>query len=93
VAFGGPPVPVLFVHGDRDRVVPTGAGEAAYEALPWPKRMVTVRGGGHGQYLKPAHPEHRRVTATILAFLCEKLGWQPPRTVVRPGERVGRSDG
>ena len=75
--FGGPATPVLFIHGDRDRVVPLAAGRAAYAALPWPKRFVTIRGAGHGRYLRPGDPAYPRVSRLILAFLQERV---PPRS-------------
>jgi dienelactone hydrolase len=68
-AYGGKPVPVLFVHGDQDPTVPLAAGRAAYEALPWPKTFVTVPGGHHGDYLNPGNPEYPRISQTIRAFL------------------------
>jgi dienelactone hydrolase len=71
--FGGPAVPVLLVHGDRDRVVPIGAGEDAYAAVPWAKRFVVVRGGGHGQFLRPGNKDYPRIAAMILDFLRERL--------------------
>jgi dienelactone hydrolase len=73
VRCGGTPVPVLFVHGDRDPVVPIAAGRAAYRAVPWPKRFETVAGEGHGQYLNPADPAYPRVSALILSFLRQHL--------------------
>jgi dienelactone hydrolase len=68
-AFGGPPVPVLCIHGDRDRVVPIAAGRQACEAVPWDKRFVAVPGAGHGQYLHPRNRAYPRVSTLILDFL------------------------
>jgi predicted dienelactone hydrolase len=69
-AFGGAPVPVLFVHGDQDPTVPIEAGRAAYAALPWPsKRFVVMPGGRHGDYLQPGNPSFARASTTILDFL------------------------
>lgn len=68
-AFAGPSVPVLFLHGDQDPVVPIEAGREAYGAVPWPKQFVRVRGAGHGQYLNPGHPDYPAVSARIQAFL------------------------
>jgi dienelactone hydrolase len=78
-AFGGAAVPVLFVHGDRDPVVPLSAGMIAYAALPWPKTVVVIAGAGHGQYLNPGNPDYPRVSALILGFLREQVlrGDQP----------------
>ena len=42
-----PGVPVLVMHGDEDRVVPIGQGQALFEQIPGPKRFFTIRGGDH----------------------------------------------
>jgi uncharacterized protein len=39
--------PVLFLHGDRDRVVPIRYGRALFEAAPQPKRFEVISGAGH----------------------------------------------
>ncbi|MFG1993084.1 alpha/beta hydrolase family protein [Actinoplanes sp. NPDC048988] len=71
--FGGWPAPLLFVHGNRDPVVPIGAARRAYGADPWPKRFVTVRGAGHGEYLRPGNPSYDRIAGLIRAFLAAQL--------------------
>ncbi|WP_436534742.1 alpha/beta hydrolase family protein [Actinoplanes sp. HUAS TT8] len=68
-AFGGPATPILFLHGDEDPVVPIEAGRAAFDAVPWPKQFIPVRGAGHGQYLNPGHPDYPATSARILEFL------------------------
>lgn len=40
-------LPVLYIHGTADAVVPYQMGEALYERSGGHKRLVTVRGGGH----------------------------------------------
>ncbi|MEV4641562.1 chlorophyllase [Actinoplanes sp. NPDC049548] len=45
--FSGPETPVLFVHGKLDRTVQYADGLAAFEAIPWPKAMLTLPQGGH----------------------------------------------
>ena len=67
--FGGFAAPLLFVHGDGDRVVPIRSGRQAYAAAPFPKRFVTVRGGRHGEFLRPDDAGYSRVSGQILAFL------------------------
>ena len=75
VPMGGPPVATLFVHGDRDPVVPIAAGRAAYAQVPWPsKRFVTIRHEGHGQYLHPGDAAYGRTQAVILEFLHAATG-------------------
>jgi fermentation-respiration switch protein FrsA (DUF1100 family) len=39
--------PVLFVHGDRDDVVPYRLGQELYAAAPEPKEFLTIDGAGH----------------------------------------------
>lgn len=41
-------VPVLFVHGTRDRFVPVGMTYENYEACRAPKRLFIVQGADHG---------------------------------------------
>jgi pimeloyl-ACP methyl ester carboxylesterase len=40
-------LPVLYIHGTADPVVPYAMGEALYERSGGRKRFVAVRGGGH----------------------------------------------
>ncbi len=40
-------VPVLFFHGDDDRIVPIRLGRELYDAAPNPKEFVTLTGAGH----------------------------------------------
>lgn len=39
--------PVLFIHGDRDEIIPLRLGRALFSAAPEPKSFWTVRGAGH----------------------------------------------
>lgn len=45
--FTGPAAPVLFVHGKLDTTVRYAEGLAAFNAVPWPRAMLTVPDGGH----------------------------------------------
>ncbi|MEU7902904.1 chlorophyllase [Actinoplanes sp. NPDC049118] len=47
VPFSGPAAPVFFVHGSLDRTVRYADGLAAFDAVPWPKAMLTIPDGGH----------------------------------------------
>lgn len=40
-------VPVLFFHGDNDKIVPIRLGRALYQAAPNPKEFVVLQGAGH----------------------------------------------
>ena len=39
--------PLLFIHGDRDEIVPYRLGEKLFEAAPEPKAFETIVGAGH----------------------------------------------
>ncbi len=45
--IGGLRAPVLFFHGDRDRIVPLELGERLYRRAPEPKAFERIRGAGH----------------------------------------------
>ncbi|MBI3724866.1 alpha/beta hydrolase, partial [bacterium] len=40
-------VPLLVIHGTRDRTIPFSMGRAVFDAAPEPKRFLEVPGGGH----------------------------------------------
>lgn len=44
-------VPVFFIHGDRDRFVPTEMVYPLFEACPAKKELLVVEGAGHGMSL------------------------------------------
>ena len=52
--------PKLFIHGDRDDIVPFRLGMALYDAAPPPKSLYTVHGAGHNDLLLVAGPEYGR---------------------------------
>jgi uncharacterized protein len=49
--------PLLYLHGDRDEVVPLMYGEALFEAAPDPKTMHVFRGIAHNDMLARAGRE------------------------------------
>jgi dipeptidyl aminopeptidase/acylaminoacyl peptidase len=61
--------PVMTVHGDKDPTVPYEHGVKLHEALARAgvrNRLLTIPGGGHGQF----KPEERTlIFATIREFL------------------------
>lgn len=69
-AFSGPAAPQLFVHGQLDDVVSYPAGKAAYDAVPWPKAMVSLPDGDHGRgIMRPGNKAFGVVTDTTVEFL------------------------
>jgi dipeptidyl aminopeptidase/acylaminoacyl peptidase len=67
--YRGASAPILFIHGDRDPIVPYSQGRDAFRAVPWPKAMLTIRGGGHGGGLGEGERGHEHARLTMLAFL------------------------
>lgn len=45
--IGGVRAPKLFIHGDRDDIVPWELGRRLYEAAPGPKSWLSLPGAGH----------------------------------------------
>jgi fermentation-respiration switch protein FrsA (DUF1100 family) len=68
-------MPVLIVHGDRDRTIPFAQGQALYALANQPKTFVRAPGGGHDDL-----PE-RGFYDQVWAFLGLSPSSSAPRTV------------
>ncbi|MFI6822028.1 alpha/beta hydrolase family protein [Micromonospora sp. NPDC050187] len=67
--FAGTAAPQLFVHGELDEVVDYSSGRAAYDRVPWPKAMLSLPRGDHGQALLSDGASLRVVSDTTVEFL------------------------
>ncbi|MFF5175490.1 alpha/beta hydrolase family protein [Micromonospora sp. NPDC000089] len=67
--FAGAAAPQLFVHGEADEVVGYAAGKAVYDAVPWPKAMLSLPKGDHGRALLTDGAALRVVADTTTEFL------------------------
>jgi dienelactone hydrolase len=68
--FVGAPVPLFFVHGDADEVVSFASGRAVFDALRWPKALLTLPGEGHSApFQREGNPSYKAVSASTLDFL------------------------
>ena len=63
-------VPILFVHGDRDSIVPEPMGRRLYAAAREPKTWYGIEGAGHNDTIARAGGEYVR---HLVAFLHENL--------------------
>ena len=45
--FTGAEAPLFFVHGRKDATVPYADGKAVFDAVDWPKALLSVTDGGH----------------------------------------------
>jgi fermentation-respiration switch protein FrsA (DUF1100 family) len=73
-AFTAPPKPLLYIHGDQDKIVSYELGQRSYRGAPDPKAFLTLVGAGHiDPYVReatgPAGDAVRSATAAFLAYL------------------------
>ncbi len=62
--------PVLYVHGDRDAIVPLEMGRRLYEASPEPKEWLEIPGAGHNDTVLIGGEEYyRRLEAFVRAHV------------------------
>ena len=67
--------PLLFFHGDRDRVVDYALGRRLFDAAPEPKGFETISGAGHNDTTEVGG---RRYFRRIREFLDEVAPLEPP---------------
>jgi len=60
------PLPLLIIHGSRDRIVPAWHGQRLYEHAQRPKWFWRLEGVGHILSMAPEYPQHRQA---LLDFL------------------------
>ena len=78
--IGGLRAPLLIIHGERDRVVPTRFGRELFELAPEPKQALFVPGADHNGLFN--HPE---VISAVIAFVREQA---PGRGSAPGGEQT-----
>jgi pimeloyl-ACP methyl ester carboxylesterase len=67
------PRPVLFIHGDDDRLVPLEESRRMFERAGEPRRLETISGMGHFDWVRPNSPSFGQVTNLAVTFLKEFL--------------------
>ncbi len=61
-------LPTLFIHGERDWIIPVGDARALYEASPAAnKKLVAVSGAGHNDLMMIG----RRAYFSAIAEICK----------------------
>jgi fermentation-respiration switch protein FrsA (DUF1100 family) len=68
LGYTGPAAPMFFVHGERDEVVPYKSGKDAYDNVPWPKAMLSLPDGDHGNKLLSGGEDFDVVLDSTLDF-------------------------
>lgn len=51
--------PILFIHGDRDEIIPLRLGQALFATAPEPKSLWIVPGAHHNDIVEKAGPAYR----------------------------------
>lgn len=64
-------LPKLFVHGDRDAIIPLALGQQAFAAAKEPKEFYLVRGADHNDVPSVGGPAY---FAKLSAFIAAALG-------------------
>jgi fermentation-respiration switch protein FrsA (DUF1100 family) len=59
-------VPLLFIHGDRDQIVPMRLGRKLYDRAAGPKAFFTVAGAGHNDTVNTGGAEYLTRVADFL---------------------------
>ena len=61
--------PLLFIHGDRDSIVPLDLGRALFDAAREPKAFWVVPGADHNDLVEAAGPRYRERLREFYAAL------------------------
>ncbi|NEQ43473.1 MAG: alpha/beta hydrolase [Leptolyngbya sp. SIOISBB] len=62
-------IPVLFLHGEADSVVPQVMSRRLYEAAPHPKQLFLIPEADHVSIYQPGDASYLRAIATFVATL------------------------
>ena len=65
------PVPLLFVHGEKDKIVPLSQGLKLYEKAQKPKTLFRVPEGEHSNSLRVENKKYRK---KLLSWLDKVIG-------------------
>jgi len=59
-------MPVLYIHGTKDKLIPYKMSEALFEKSPQPKYLTLIEGGGHGSSSILGWVEYRDAFTTFV---------------------------
>ncbi len=58
-------IPVLIIHGERNRMHPPIEAESLFRAYPGPKEILWLWGAGHTEWMRDEHPTFRKMVSAI----------------------------
>ena len=73
------PIPLLFIHGDADTIVPLHHSQRLYELAGFPKDLWVVPGAGHIQAMKD-----KEVRRRLKQYLLDKLSLTQGKVAATP---------
>ena len=77
--------PILWIHGDDDRVIPLARGRRLYDAATGPKYAALVKGANHfGIYTQQVFNQHIRFFAEAVACMGDDPRAQGEMSVIDP---------
>ncbi len=77
--------PVLWIHGDADRIIPQSRGRRLYDAATGPKYAALVKGANHfGIYTQQVFNQHIRFFAEAAALVGQRPRPHDDASVIDP---------
>ena len=65
-------IPVLFIHGTKDALVPPEMSHRLYEKSSSPKRLAFIKGGGHNNSAAVGGEDYLRIIRQFEEFVSQK---------------------
>jgi len=71
-------VPVLFLHGESDSVVPSEMSQRLYDAAPEPKQLFIISGADHVRIYQPGEQSYLKAIQKFVELTQQQNTSQPP---------------
>jgi uncharacterized protein len=71
-------VPVLFLHGESDSVVPSEMSQRLYDAAPEPKQLFIISGADHVRIYQPGEQSYLKAIQKFVELTQQPNTSQPP---------------
>jgi pimeloyl-ACP methyl ester carboxylesterase len=65
-------IPVLFIHGTDDQLIPSEMSRLLYARAPHPKRLIFINGGGHNNSASVGGEDYLRSIREFVEFVRQK---------------------
>jgi hypothetical protein len=71
-------VPILFLHGSADSVVPSEMSQRLYDAAPKPKQLFVISGADHVRIYQPGEQSYLKAIQRFIELVQQQNINQPP---------------